>query len=269
MTLTNTASGGDYGAVSAGVEVTITDDDSPALALSKTGFSVTEGGAAGTYTVALATLPSANVTVTVTGASGTDLTVTGPPLTFTTVDWDQPQTVTVTAALDVNRVADGTVTLTHTASGADYGAVSADITVTITRAISTDATLSGLELSGVTFTPTFAPGETTYEANALYSVASTKVTATPNHARATAVIKLDGTEDADGTVDLAVGANVITVEVTAEDGSDKTYTVTVTRAKATVTIAADADEAGEGDALSFTVTRSPVGGGRPHGQAER
>ena len=258
VTLTNTASGGDYGAVSAGVEVTITEDDSPALVLSTTGFSVTEGGAAGTYTVALATLPSAEVTVTVTGASGTDLTVVGSPLTFTTVDWDQPQTVTVTAALDVNRVADGTVTLTHTASGADYGAVSADITITITRAISTDATLSGLELSGVTFTPTFAPGETTYEANALYSVASTKVTATPNHARATAVIKLDGTEDADGTVDLAVGANVITVEVTAEDGSDKTYTVTVTRAKATVTIAADADEAGEGDALSFTVTRSPV-----------
>ena len=257
VTLTNTASGGDYGAVSAGVEVTITEDDSPALVLSTTGFSVTEGGAAGTYTVALATLPSAEVTVTVTGASGTDLTVVGSPLTFTTVDWDQPQTVTVTAALDVNRVADGTVTLTHTASGADYGAVSADITVTITRAISTDATLSALELSGVTFTPTFAPGETTYEANALYSVASTKVTATPNHARATAVIKLDGTEDADGTVDLAVGANVITVEVTAEDGSDKTYTVTVTRAKATVTIAADADEAGEGDALSFTVTRSP------------
>ena len=258
VTLTNTASGGDYGAVSAGVEVTITEDDSPALVLSTTGFSVTEGGAAGTYTVALATLPSAEVTVTVTGASGTDLTVVGSPLTFTTVDWDQPQTVTVTAALDVNRVADGTVTLTHTASGADYGAVSADITVTITRAISTDATLSALELSGVTFTPTFAPGETTYEANALYSVASTKVTATPNHARATAVIKLDGTEDADGTVDLAVGANVITVEVTAEDGSDKTYTVTVTRAKATVTIAADADEAGEGDALSFTVTRSPA-----------
>ena len=257
VTLTNTASGGDYGAVSAGVEVTITEDDSPALVLSTTGFSVTEGGAAGTYTVALATLPSAEVTVTVTGASGTDLTVVGSPLTFTTVDWDQPQTVTVTAALDVNRVADGTVTLTHTASGADYGAVSADITVTITRAISTDATLSALELSGVTFTPTFAPGETTYEANALYSVASTTVTATPNHARATAVIKLDGTEDADRTVDLAVGANVITVEVTAEDGSDKTYTVTVTRAKATVTISPDAAMADEGDALSFTVTRSP------------
>ena len=257
VTLTNTASGADYGAVSAGVEVTIAEDDSPGLVLSTTGFSVTEGGAAGAYTVALATLPSAEVTVTVTGASGTDLTVVGSPLTFTTVDWDQPQTVTVTAALDVNRVADGTVTLTHTASGADYGAVSADITVTITRAISSDATLSGLELSGVTFTPTFAPGETTYEANALYSVASTKVTATPNHARATAVIKLDGTEDADRTVDLAVGANVITVEVTAEDGSDKTYTVTVTRAKATVTIAADASMADEGDALSFTVTRSP------------
>ena len=36
--------------------------------------------------------------------------------------------------------------------------------------------------------------------------------------------------DADGTVSLSVGSNVITVEVTAEDGSTtRTYTVTVTR----------------------------------------
>ena len=89
-------------------------------------------------------------------------------------------------------------------------------------------------------------------------MSSTTVTATPNHSGATVVIKLGGTEDDDRTVDLAVGDNVITVEVTAEDGSDKTYTVTVTRAKAAVTIGADAATADEGDALSFTVTRSPV-----------
>ena len=44
------------------------------------------------------------------------------------------------------------------------------------------------------------------------------------------MIKLNGTVDADGTVDLELGSNVITVEVTAEDGTTKkTYTITVTR----------------------------------------
>ena len=53
--------------------------------------------------------------------------------------------------------------------------------------------------------------------------------ATPS-SRASYVIKLGGEEDPDGTVALAAGSNVITVEVTAEDDSTtKTYTVTVTR----------------------------------------
>ena len=42
---------------------------------------------------------------------------------------------------------------------------------------------------------------------------------------------INGVEDADGTVDLVAGYNVITVEVTAQDGTTKqTYTVTVLRA---------------------------------------
>ena len=44
------------------------------------------------------------------------------------------------------------------------------------------------------------------------------------------MIKLGGVTDADGVIALSVGSNVITVEVTAEDGqAAKTYTVTVTR----------------------------------------
>ena len=44
------------------------------------------------------------------------------------------------------------------------------------------------------------------------------------------MIKLGGVTDADGTVPLAQGSNVITIEVTAEDRqTTRTYTVTVTR----------------------------------------
>ena len=60
----------------------------------------------------------------------------------------------------------------------------------------------------------------------------TMVTPTVNHSGASYVIKLGEVEDADGEISLAVGSNVITVEVTAEDDSaTRTYTVTVARAE--------------------------------------
>ena len=113
-----------------------------------------------------------------------------------------------------------------------------DVTLTITddeMPVSDDATLNALSLSGVTFTPTFGSGTTTYTASVLNSVSSTTVTATPNHADASAVVT---PADADSTatghqVSLEVGDTDITVEVTAQDGNTtQTYTVTVTRAAA-------------------------------------
>ena len=68
-------------------------------------------------------------------------------------------------------------------------------------------------------------------------VVRTTVTATPNHPDASYVIKLDGAEDADGMIGLAVGDNVITVEVTAQDQtSSRTYTVTVYRRSGDATL---------------------------------
>ena len=94
---------------------------------------------------------------------------------------------------------------------------------------STDATLSGLTLSDVTLA--FASTTTGYTASVGNGVAETTITPTTNDDGATYVIKLGGTTDEDGTVALAVGENVITIEVTAEDGqTTQTYTITVTRA---------------------------------------
>ena len=105
-------------------------------------------------------------------------------------------------------------------------------TVTVTRAEppSTDATLSGLALSGVNF-GAFDPATTGYTASVANGVDEITVTPTVNDDGATYKIKLGGVADVDGTVSLNVGANVVTVEVTAEDGNTiKTYTVTVARA---------------------------------------
>ena len=55
---------------------------------------------------------------------------------------------------------------------------------------------------------------------------------------------------------LAVGDNVIRVRAV-KGGYGRIYTVTVKRARPEVIVSADAAEAGEGLALSFTVSRSP------------
>ena len=99
-------------------------------------------------------------------------------------------------------------------------------------ALSTDAALSGLALSGVDL-GTFDPATTGYAAEVGHGVTETTVTAAVNDGGASYTVKLDGAADSDGVIPLAVGSNVIAVEVTAEDGETaQTYTVTVTRAAA-------------------------------------
>ena len=99
-TLSHTGSGADYGSVTEDLPVTVTDDDSAGIVLTPTTLRVTEGGST-TYTVELSTQPSGQVTVTVGGASGTDLSVVnGGSLTFTASTWNTAQTVEVRAGQD-------------------------------------------------------------------------------------------------------------------------------------------------------------------------
>ena len=132
VTLTHTAVGGQYGGVSADLAVTVVDDDA-VIVFVPTSVTVAEGGAA-TYTVALGAAPSVDVTVTVSGFSGTDVVLSGlsaqNTLRFTSLDWDTAQAVTVTAGQDAD-ASDDSVTLTHTAVGGQYGGVSADLAVTV------------------------------------------------------------------------------------------------------------------------------------------
>ncbi len=116
--------------------------EQPAIVLPLT-LTVDEGSSAG-YPVSLATAPTANVTVTVTGHAGTDLTLNPNSLEFTATNWNMIQTFTVTAATDAD-AADDTVSLTHTASGsaADYdGSITGAVTVTIADADTADVTIS-------------------------------------------------------------------------------------------------------------------------------
>ena len=114
-------------------------------------------------------------------------------------------------------------------------------TIVITReAASSDATLSALSLSDGTLDPAFMADTMAYTAMVDYAVESVTVTATANDAMASVAD--------DGMHDLDVGANTITVTVTAADGSTMMYTITVTRAAGTPVERFDANKDGAIDA---------------------
>ena len=93
-------------------------------------------------------------------------------------------------------------------------------------------TLSSLTLSGVTLEPVFASDTVTYTAAADHAVTSPTITATPYDFDDTvSIMKGADTYTSGDSVPLAVGPNVITIEITPADGTPThTYTVTVTRA---------------------------------------
>ena len=113
-----------YGAetAAAAVAVTIAENDTAGVAVSAGALRVPEGGS-GSYTVALESEPAGEVTVRVTVAAGTDVTVSPESLTFTADTWSSAQRVTVRAAEDADAVADAEVAVRHAVSG--YGAVTA------------------------------------------------------------------------------------------------------------------------------------------------
>ena len=106
---------------------------------------------------------------------------------------------------------------------------------------SADASLKSLSLSDslgddIELSPEFSAATTSYTTDddeLASTVTSTTVTAETTDEDATVVIMINGVEDedADGAVDLVAGYNVITVVVTAQDGTTtQIYTVTVLRA---------------------------------------
>ena len=218
-----------------------------------------DGNTALTYTV----------TVTRSSALSTDATLSG--LTLSGIDFGTFDSETLQYTVQVaSGVTQTTVTPTPNHSEASYviklggvtdedgtvalsarsNVITAEVTaedgqtmrtysVTVTRPASSDATLEWLDLSGIDIGDgigrrgTYVGNQTSFNASVYHSISQTTVTPTVNHPGASYVVKLGGVEDADGTISLAVGSNVITVEVTAEDDSTtKTYTATVNRATA-------------------------------------
>lgn len=109
-------------------------------------------------------------------------------------------------------------------------------TVLVTRAPSSDASLTSLVLSSGTLNPAFTAETTAYTASVAYTTDS--LTVTPTTSEAAASVKVEDTQAASGSpssaISLGIGVNTIDILVTAPDGTTtKTYTVAVTRAEPT------------------------------------
>ncbi|MZQ84635.1 hypothetical protein GQF01_21235 [Paenibacillus sp. 5J-6] len=150
-------------------------------------------------------------TITVTGA--TYATVTG--------------NVYIYSVSNLN-VGSNTINIVVTAQD---GTTNNTYSLTIER-ISDNADLSSLTLSSGALTPAFVSGQTSYTANVANGTSSLTVTGSTADSHSTMTI--NGTQvlngQASGMINLTVGANTITIIVTAQDGTSKIYTINVNRA---------------------------------------
>lgn len=100
------------------------------------------------------------------------------------------------------------------------------VTINNPKTASSDASLKSLSISPGTLSPSFSSGTTSYTATVSASTTSVAVSASKNHSGASVSVS--------GTDNLKVGKNNVTITVTAEDGTQKTYTIVVTRPASTV-----------------------------------
>ena len=218
-----------------------TDANLSSLSLSRVTLSPAFDPGKATYT---ALVPN-SVGLTTVGATAAD---SGAVVNITAVHASGADSVIDSAnVVTLSDTEETNITIAVTAAD---GVNSKSYTVAVTRAAedaSAVATLGALSLAdpdsdaAIAISPAFAADKTAYTASVPYTVRKATVTATVTTASdATRVItsNMDDTiateGDAANDVDLAVGANVITVKVDAENAiATKTYTVTVTRASST------------------------------------
>ncbi|HEU0031877.1 MAG TPA: Calx-beta domain-containing protein [Kofleriaceae bacterium] len=141
------------------------DDDSPGILVTPTaGIVTSEAGGSATFSVVLAAQPTADVTIAVSSSDAGEGAADAAALTFTPVNWNAPQIVTVTGADDA--VADGPQSYTivlaaATSSDTGYAGVDpADVAVTN---IDNDT-------AGVTVTPTSGLATTESGGSATFTV---------------------------------------------------------------------------------------------------
>ena len=236
--------------------VTITDDDERGVTVTPTTLNVPEGESK-TYTVVLKSEPTADVTVSVTVPSGRtgDVTVSGSPLTFTSSNWREAQTVTVSAEDDNAVTPDADVTLTHGVSGGDYASESASsVRVTIINDDSPTLTIDDERASEDTGTMIFTVKLSQAIAEAVtvtYQTSNGTATAPTDYTAVTATPLMFASNQTSQTISVSIVNDAL-------DEENETFTVRLSNASnATI---ADAEAIGtiEDDDPEPVLTLSPA-----------
>ncbi len=212
------------------VSVTNIDNDSPGFFVTPTsGLRTTEAGGTAELTVVLNSQPTADVTVAVASNDTTEATVSTASLTFTSQNWNAPQTVTITGVDD--NVADG----------------DQPFTIVLSPAVSSDTTYSGVD-------PDDVMGLNLDNDTAGFLVTPTSgLTTTEAGGTATYTVVLLSQPSADVTV--AVASNDAT-EGTATPAS-LTFTSANWNAPQTVTVHGVDDFIADGNQV-YTIVNSPA-----------
>ena len=260
-----------------GVRVTIADDEGTGgpggteeLTVSTTRLRITEGNM-GKYTVVLNRAPSAGVTVGVSAPSGGDLTVMPATLDFTTLNWDTPQEVRVTAGEDTD-LEDEVESITHTITRASSSSSSSlrgalGRQAAFAMAMGSPApTREYVYLGGRLVA--IAQGGAVSEASVVVTIDDDDDPDTPGVPALTNSLRL--TEGHTGAYTLELGAAPtapVTIALSVSRGSDNVADVTVRPTPltftttdwadpqwVTVTVAEDSDTVGETETISHRVT---------------
>jgi len=121
-----------------------------------------------------------------------------------------------------------------------------DYTIVVTRASSSNAYLSNLNISSGSLSPAFSPTNPGYAVSVGNDI--TSVTVTPTVSDSNATVRVNNVPVASGSpstpIALNTGANTISIVVTAPSGNNRSYTVVVTRGKS-------------GDATLISLTTNP------------
>ncbi len=240
------------GLATSNVTTTITDNDTPGVTITTTTVAITEGGTVATYTIQLATQPSATVTISATSSDG-QVSLSTTSIEFTTSNWNTPVIVTSTAVDDNYAEGAHVGEITHAAASGDgnYNGIAVDnVTTTITDndsvAVQVNTSTISITESGTTATYTIQ----------LVSQPTTTVTITPSTGDGESSVSPTSLNFTSSDWNVAQ-----TITVTAVDDGDieGTHTATITHA-ATQSTGSGQYNGVSVSSSNFTVTDNDVAG---------
>ena len=255
--ITHTATGGGYDDVASVLAITVEDSGKPGIKLSRTNLTLNEG-AEDSWTVVLNTQPTASVEVVVGVSAGTDnIGVTAGDagtLTFTTENWDDPQTVTVSGTEDDN-VTDGSATVGHSVTSPDtnYNHVNID------NEINRDVSVSVKDNDSARLTLSRTSLDVSEDAGSVSEAFTIVLTGQPANDVTVEITSSDTDKVTDPSVQPLRSSTwnqpqavELTIRTDDDDTEDDTVTIMMT------TTAEAGDEAFNGLTASFTVNISDV-----------